>query len=146
MSLHNLIATLQNLKPHLKRTCKLSNDPQFKAKFRDVIGLYLDSPEKFLVLCGDKKTQCEALEHTQPSLPLGRGNIRSETHDHIWRGTITLFATQNYYCWNSDCFVRFGSHCSRRGAGPFLTHIRGRTGKHCKPETAIALPRKHFWY
>ena len=86
----------QNLKPHLKRTFKLSNDPKFEAKFWDVIGLYLDPPEKSLVLCCDEKTQCQALERTQPSLPLGRGHIRTETHDYIRHGTLTLFAALNY--------------------------------------------------
>ena len=86
----------QNLKPHLKRTFKLSNDPQFETKFWDVIGLYLDPPEKSLVFCCDEKTQCQALERTQPSLPLGQGHIRTETHDYIRHGTITLFAALNY--------------------------------------------------
>ena len=86
----------QNLKPHLKRTFKLSNDPKFEAKFWDVIGLYLDPPEKSLVLCCDEKTQCQALERTQPSLPLGHGHIRTETHDYVRHGTITLFAALNY--------------------------------------------------
>ena len=48
-------------------------------------------------------------------------------------------------CWNSDCGVRFGSHCSWHRAGPFLTHVRGRTGKPCQPATPISLPRRHFW-
>ena len=86
----------QNLKPHLQRTFKLSHDPQFETKFWDVIGLYLDPPEKSLVFCCDEKTQCQALERTQPSLPLGRGHIRTETHDYIRHGTITLFAALNY--------------------------------------------------
>ena len=81
---------------NLKRTCKLSHDPQFETKFWDVIGLYLDPPEKSLVFCCDEKTQCQALERTQPSLPLGRGHIRTETHDYIRHGTITLFAALNY--------------------------------------------------
>ena len=49
-------------------------------------------------------------------------------------------------CWNSDCVVRFDSHCSGHRVGPFLTHIRGRTGKHCKLATPISLPRRHFWH
>ena len=85
----------QNLKPHVKRTCKLSHDPQFEAKFWSVIGLYLDPPEKFLVFCCDEKTQCQALERTQPRLPLRRGHIRTETHDSIRHGAITLFAALN---------------------------------------------------
>ena len=84
------------LKPHLKRTFKLSNDPQFEAKFWDVVGLYLDPPEKSIVLCCDEKTQIQALERTQPGLPLAIGHIRTETHDYHRHGTITLFAAMNY--------------------------------------------------
>ena len=84
------------LKPHLRRTFKLSNDPQFEAKFWDVVGLYLDPPEKSIVLCCDEKTQIQALQRTQPGLPLGRGHIRTETHDYHRHGTITLFAAMNY--------------------------------------------------
>lgn len=85
-----------DLKPHLGRTFKLSNDPNFEEKFWDVIGLYLNPPEKALVLCCDEKTQCQALERTQPGLPLGIGHIRTHTHDYIRHGTITLFAALNY--------------------------------------------------
>ena len=84
------------LKPHLKRTFKLSNDKQFEEKFWDVIGLYLAPPEKALILCCDEKSQCQALERTQPGLPLGIGHIRTQTHDYIRHGTITLFAALNY--------------------------------------------------
>ena len=84
------------LKPHLKRTFKLSNDPRFEAKFWDVVGLYLDPPEKSVVLCCDEKTQIQALQRTQPGLPLGIGHVRTETHDYIRHGTITLFAAMNY--------------------------------------------------
>lgn len=85
-----------DLKPHLGRTFKLSNDPQFEEKFWDVIALYLDPPERAIVLCCDEKTQCQALERTQPGLPLGIGHIRTRTHDYIRHGTITLFAALNY--------------------------------------------------
>jgi transposase len=84
------------IKPHLARTFKLSKDKQFEAKFWDVIGLYLDPPEKALVLCCDEKSQCQALERTQPGLPLGVGHIRTRTHDYIRHGTLTLFAALNY--------------------------------------------------
>src|SRR5919198_1470326 len=85
-----------DLKPHLQRTFKISNDPQFEQKFWDVIGLYLNPPDKALVLCCDEKTQCQALERTQPGLPLGIGHIRTQTHDYKRHGTITLFAALNY--------------------------------------------------
>lgn len=85
-----------DIKPHLTRTFKLSNDPQFEEKFWDVIGLYLNPPEKSLVLCCDEKSQCQALERTQPGLPLGIGHVRTATHDYIRHGTLTLFAALNY--------------------------------------------------
>ena len=85
-----------DLKPHRTRTFKLSKDPKFEQKFWDVIGLYLHPPEKALVLCCDEKTQCQALERSQPGLPLGIGHIRTRTHDYKRHGTITLFAALNY--------------------------------------------------
>lgn len=84
------------LKPHLVRTFKISTDPHFEQKFWDVIGLYLNPPEKALVLCSDEKSQCQALERTQPGLPLGVGHIRTKTHDYKRHGTLTLFAALNY--------------------------------------------------
>lgn len=85
-----------DIKPHLIKTFKVSNDKRFEEKFWDVIGLYLNPPEKALVLCCDEKCQCQALERTQPSLPLGVGEIRTQTHDYKRHGTITLFAALNY--------------------------------------------------
>lgn len=85
-----------DLKPHLTRTFKVSNDPNFETKFWDVIGLYLNPPEKALVLCCDEKSQCQALERTQPGLPLGVGEIRTATHDYKRHGTVTLFAALDY--------------------------------------------------
>ena len=86
----------QGLKPHRLRTFKVSRDKKFEEKFWDVVGLYLDPPERSLVLCCDEKTQCQALERTQPGLPLGRGHIRTRTHDYIRHGTVTLFAALSY--------------------------------------------------
>jgi transposase len=80
------------LKPHVTRTFKLSNDPHFEAKFWDVIGLYLDPPTNALVLCCDEKSQCQALERTQLGLPLAPNRPRTMTHDYTRHGTITLFA------------------------------------------------------
>jgi transposase len=85
-----------DLKPHRTRTFKLSNDPQFEQKFWDIIGLYLDPPTRAVVLCCDEKSQCQALERTQPGLPLGQGQICTRTHDYYRHGTITLFAALNY--------------------------------------------------
>lgn len=84
------------IKPHLTKTFKVSNDPRFEEKFWDVIGLYLDPPEKALVLCCDEKTQCQALERTHPCLPLGIGHVQTKTHDYIRHGTTTLFAALSY--------------------------------------------------
>jgi transposase len=85
-----------DIKPHVKRTFKLSKDKHFDAKFWDVIGLYLNPPERALVLCCDEKSQCQALERTQPGLPLGVGHVRTATHDYIRHGTVTLFAALSY--------------------------------------------------
>lgn len=85
-----------DIKPHITRTFKISNDKDFEAKFWDVIGLYLDPPERSLVFCCDEKSQCQALERTQPGLPLGPHRVRTGTHDYIRHGTITLFAALNY--------------------------------------------------
>jgi len=88
-SMHKLWAA-NDLKPHLTRIFKLSNDLHFEEKFWDVIGLYLDPPDKALVLCCDEKSQVQALERTQPGLPLGIGYIRTQSHDYIRHGTVTL--------------------------------------------------------
>lgn len=84
-----------DLKPHVTKTFKLSNDPKFEEKFWDVIGLYLDPPARALVLCCDEKSQCQALERTQLALPLARKRPRTMTHDYKRHGTITLFAALN---------------------------------------------------
>ena len=80
------------LKPHLTRTFKLSNDPQFSEKVQDIVGLYLDPPDKALVLCVDEKSQIQALDRTQPGLPLKKGRAGTLTHDYKRHGTTTLFA------------------------------------------------------
>lgn len=80
------------LKPHIVKTFKLSNDSKFEEKFWDVIGLYLQPPVNALVLCCDEKSQCQALERTQLSLPLAPRYPRTMTHDYKRHGTITLFA------------------------------------------------------
>ena len=80
------------LKPHLTRTFKLSNDPQFVEKVQDVVGLYLNPPEHALVLSVDEKSQIQALDRTQPSLPIYPGRCGTLTHDYKRHGTTTLFA------------------------------------------------------
>jgi transposase len=80
------------LKPHRARTFKVSNDPNFVEKLTDVVGLYLDPPERALVLCFDEKSQIQALDRTQPGLPLKKGRCGTMTHDYKRHGTTTLFA------------------------------------------------------
>jgi transposase len=83
------------LKPHLVRHFKLSNDPDFEAKLIDVVGLYLAPPERALVLSVDEKSQIQALDRTQPGLPLKKGRAGTMTHDYKRHGTTTLFAALN---------------------------------------------------
>jgi len=80
------------LKPHRVRTFKLSNDPRFAEKLEEVIGLYLNPPEHALVLCVDEKSQIQALDRTQPGLPIKKGRLGTMTHDYKRNGTTTLFA------------------------------------------------------
>jgi transposase len=80
------------LKPHLVQTWKLSTDPQFIEKVRDVVGLYLDPPDKALVLCVDEKSQIQALDRTAPCLPLLPTTPARMTHDYVRNGTTSLFA------------------------------------------------------
>lgn len=81
-----------NLKPHRTRTFKLSRDPKFLEKLTDVVGLYLNPPHKAIVLCVDEKSQIQALDRTQPGLPLKKGRCGTMTHDYQRNGTTTLFA------------------------------------------------------
>src|SRR5512132_1395910 len=80
------------LKPHLVETFKLSRDPDFVDKVEDVVGLYLDPPDKALVLSVDEKSQIQALDRTQPGLPMKKGRAGTMTHDYKRHGTTTLFA------------------------------------------------------
>ena len=80
------------LKPHLSRTFKVSNDPRFAEKLVDIVGLYLNPPENALVLCADEKSRIQALDRTQPSLPMYPGRYATLTHDYKRNGTTTLFA------------------------------------------------------
>ncbi|WP_342242263.1 IS630 family transposase, partial [Inquilinus sp. OTU3971] len=80
------------LKPHLTKTFKLSNDKHFVEKVQDVVGLYLDPPDKALVLSVDEKSQIQALDRTQPGLPMKKGRAGTMTHDYKRHGTTTLFA------------------------------------------------------
>ena len=83
------------LKPHLTRTFKVSNDLRFTEKLEAIVGLYLNPPEHAIVLCADEKSQIQALDRTQPGLPLKKGRCGTMTHDYKRNGTATLFAALN---------------------------------------------------
>jgi transposase len=83
------------LKPHIVRGFKVSRDPQFVEKLEDIVGLYMSPPEHALVLCCDEKSQVQALDRTQPGLPLKKGRAATMTHDYKRNGTTTLFAALN---------------------------------------------------
>ena len=89
------IWNLHGLKPHLQRTFKVSRDKRFVEKLTDVVGLYLNPPDRALVLCVDEKSQIQALDRTQPGLPMKKGRCGTMTHDYVRHGTTTLFAALN---------------------------------------------------
>ena len=104
----------------VRRAFKLSNDPFFIEKVRDIVGLYLNPPDHAVVLCVDEKTQVQALERTQPLLPLGLGYVEGVTHDYVRHGTTTLFAALD---------VATGevlSQCKRRHSSLPHRHERSR--------------------
>lgn len=80
------------LKPHLVRRFKVSKDPMFEEKVTEIVGRYLDPPDRAVVLCVDEKSQIQALDRTQPGLPLKKGRTATTTHDYKRHGTTTLFA------------------------------------------------------
>jgi hypothetical protein len=86
------ILRANNVKPHLTRTFKVSKDPRFDEKTTDVVGLYGNAPENAIVLSVDEKTSVQALERTQPMLPLTRGQIERHTHDYKRNGVVDLYA------------------------------------------------------
>jgi transposase len=119
------IWSANDIKPHVVRTFKLSHDKDFEAKFWDVIGLYLNPPERALVLCCDEKSQCQALQRTQPGLPLGIGHIRTRTHDFVRHGTVTLFAALNYL--DGKIISRVAERHDHEQWLKFLKHIDRQT-------------------
>jgi transposase len=120
--------TLFGLQPHRTRSFKLSTDPFFIEKVRDIVGLYLNPPDHALVLCVDEKSQVQALERTQPVLPLGLGYVEGITHDYIRHGTTTLFAALDVA--NGAVLTQ----CKRRHRHQeflsFLRHIEANVPKH----------------
>ena len=116
------------LKPHLVKTFKVSNDPLFEEKATDVVGLYMNPPDKALVLCVDEKSQIQALDRTQPGLPLKRGRAATMTHDYKRHGTTTLFAALDVKTGIviGECLPR---HRAKEFLG-FLKRIDRATDKH----------------
>src|ERR1700693_4719380 len=108
-----------NLKPHRVKTFKLSRDPKFLEKLTDVVGLYLNPPEKAVVLCVDEKSQIQALDRTQPGLPMKKGRCGTMTHDYKRNGTTTLFAALNML----DGTV-IGEYMPRQGHQEFLRFLQ----------------------
>jgi len=98
----------RGLKPHLVKTFKLSNDPRFEEKLIDVVGLYLAPPDNAIVLCLDEKSSVQALDRTQPSLPMVKGRAATMTHDYKRNGTTTLFAALDVLTGKvvADCLPR----------------------------------------
>ena len=109
----------RGLKPHLVRTFKLSNDRRFDEMLIDVVGVYLNPPDKAVVLCMDEKSQIQALDRTQPSLPLKKGRAGTMTHDYKRNGTTTLFAALNVLTG-----VVIGQCLPRHRNGEFLKFLR----------------------
>ena len=148
------------LQPHRQRTFKLSTDPFFVEKVRAIVGLYLNPPDKALVLCVDEKTQVQALNRTQPVLPLGLGYVEGVTHDYIRHGTTTLFAALNVATGTviSPCrrrhrhqeFLAFLRHIDASVPSDLAIHLivdNYATHKHPKVRTWLGLrPRYHVHY
>jgi transposase len=114
-----------DIKPHVRRTFKLSRDPNFEAKFWDIVGLYLNPPQKALILCCDEKSQCQAIERTQPGLPLGVGHVCTATHDYIRHGTLTLFTALSYL--DGKILSQTASRHTHAEWLKFLKHIDAET-------------------
>lgn len=122
-----------NLKPHRTKTFKLSRDPRFLEKLTDVVGLYLNPPQQAIVLCVDEKSQIQALDRTQPSLPLKKGRCGTMTHDYKRNGTTTLFAAletlrgkvigQCYQRHRHQEFIKFLRRLDREFPGSVPLHI-----------------------
>lgn len=151
---------LFGLQPHRSKSFKLSTDPFFVEKVRDVVGLYLNPPDKALVLCVDEKSQIQALERTQPVLPLGLGYVEGVTHDYFRHGTTTLFAALNVLDGSviTQCmprhrhqeFLSFLNHLDRSIPAGLAVHLIAdnyATHKHPRVKAWLARhPRYHIHY
>ncbi len=148
------------LKPHRLKTFKLSSDPNFVDKMHDIVGLYLDPPEHALVLAVDEKSQIQALDRTQPGLPMKKGRSGTMTHDYKRNGTTTLFAALNVLegkvigqCMQRHRhqeFVRFLNKINRETPAKLDVHvILDNYGTHKHPKVMAWLkrhPRFHFHF
>lgn len=158
-SVHRLLQTF-SLKPHRSESFKLSNDPFFIEKLRDVVGLYLSPPQNAIVLSVDEKSQVQALERTQPMLPMGFGYVEGVTHDYERHGTTTLFAALNVLDGTviSQCkprhrhqeFLAFLRHIERALPDELDVHLivdNYGTHKHAKVKAWLAArPRWHVHF
>jgi transposase len=147
------------LKPHLVRTYKVSRDPAFVAKVKDVVGLYLNPPEHAVVLSVDEKTSIQALERTQPPLPLRAGRAVRHTHDYKRHGIVDLYAALEvatgkvtHRITNTHTaldFLAFMTHVVRAYSGRELHVILDNSSSHRTPEVQAWLtahPQVHFHY
>ena len=151
---------LFNVQPHRTTTFKLSTDPFFVEKVRDIVGLYLNPPDHALVLCVDEKSQIQALERTQPVLPMGLGYVEGVTHDYVRHGTTTLFAALNVQSGEilAQCkprhrhqeFLQFLRHIDANVPAELDIHLivdNYATHKHAAVKTWLAKrPRYHLHY
>ena len=151
---------LFGLQPHRSKSFKLSTDPFFVEKVRDIVGLYLNPPDHALVLCVDEKSQVQALERTQPILPLGLGYVEGVTHDYFRHGTTTLFAALNVLDGSviTQCkprhrhqeFLAFLQHLDRNIPADLEVHLvvdNYATHKHAKIKAWLARhPRYHLHF
>ena len=133
-SVHRYIS-LFGLQPHRAKSFKLSNDPFFVEKVRDIVGLYLNPPDHALVLCVDEKTQIQALERTQPILPLGLGYVEGVTHDYFRHGTTTLFAALNIA--NGKVLTQCKQRHRHQEFLGFLRHIDANVPAHLEVHLVI---------
>ena len=141
-----------NIKPHRTETFKLSRDPRFLEKLTDVVGLYLNPPDKAMVLCIDEKSQIQALDRTQPGLPIKKGRCGTMTHDYKRNGTTTLFAALDVIQGKviGDCykrhrhqeFLKFLRRINREFPGNTSLHVvMDNYGTHGTPEVKAWLKR-----
>jgi transposase len=148
----NRIWQSHHLQPHRTKSFKLSRDPNFFDKLTDVVGLYLNPPEKALVLCVDEKSQIQALDRTQPGLPLKKGRCGTMTHDYKRNGTTTLFAAleiaqgkvvgQCYARHRHQEFIKFLNRLNQEFPGEVTLHlVMDNYGTHSHPRVQAWLKR-----